>query len=36
MVNKLERFHLHNATRLDNQINDTDTVKYNVIFETII
>jgi hypothetical protein len=35
MINTLENFHIHNVTRLDNQINDKGTVKYNVIFETI-
>jgi len=36
MMNTLERFHIFNETRLDNQINDNYEVKYNVIFDTII
>ena len=27
---------MYNVTRLDNKINDNGTVKYNVIFDTII
>jgi len=34
--NTLEKFHMYNVTRLDNQINDKGTVKYNVIFITLI
>jgi hypothetical protein len=36
MMNTLERFHIHNEKRLDNQINDKCTVKYNPIFNTVI
>ena len=36
MMNTLERFHVYKLTRLDNQINDKSTVKYNAIFYTII
>jgi hypothetical protein len=36
MINTLERFRICNETRLDNQINDNYTVKYNAIFDTII
>jgi len=36
MMNTLERFHIYNITRLDNQINDKCTVAYNAIFDTII
>ena len=36
MMNTLERFHIYKETRLDNQINDKYTVKYNAIFETVI
>ena len=35
-MNTLERFHIYNQTRLDNQINDKCTVKHNPIFKTII
>jgi hypothetical protein len=35
-MNTLEKFHMYNATRLDNQINDKGTVKYNVILDTVI
>jgi len=31
MMNTLERFRIDNVTRLDNQINDKCTVKYNDI-----
>ena len=36
MVNTFEGFHIHSETKLDNQINDKCTIKYNVIFDTII
>jgi len=36
MMNTLERFHMYNGTRLDNQITDKCTVPYNAIFDTII
>jgi hypothetical protein len=36
MMNTLIRFHTYNIMRLDNQINDKGTVKYNVTFDTII
>lgn len=36
MMNTLERFHIYNETKLDNQINDKCTVKPNIIFDTII
>ena len=36
MMNTLERFHIYNVTKLDNQINDKGTLKYNVIFDIII
>ena len=36
MMNTLERFHIYNETKLDNQINDNSTVKQNIIFGTII
>ena len=35
MMNTLERFHIYNVIKLDNQINDKGTVKQNVIFDTI-
>jgi hypothetical protein len=31
----LERLHIYNITRLDNQTNDKCTAKYNAIFDTI-
>ena len=34
-MNTLEGFHIYNVTRLDNQINDKGTVKYNAIFDTV-
>jgi hypothetical protein len=36
MMNTLEGFRIYNVTRLDNQIDDKCTVKYNAIFDTII
>jgi hypothetical protein len=36
MKNSLEGFHIHNVTRLDNQMNDKCTVTNNAIFDTII
>ena len=36
MMNTLERFHIYNVTKLDNQINDKGTVKQNIIFDTVI
>jgi len=36
MTNTLVRFHTYKIMRLDNQINDKGTVKYNVIYDTII
>jgi hypothetical protein len=35
-MNTLEKFHVYNVTRLDSQINDKGTVKYSVIFDTLI
>jgi hypothetical protein len=36
MMNILEKFHIYNVTRLDNQVNEKDPVKHNVIFDHII
>ena len=36
MKNTLERFHIYNETKLDNQINDKGTVKQNIMFDTIV
>ena len=36
MMNNLERFHIYNETKLDNQINDKCAIKSNVIMYTII
>ena len=35
-MDTLEKFHICNVTRLDNQINDKGTVKCNVIFDALI
>ena len=35
-MNTLERFHIYNVTKFDNQINDKVTVKQNIIFNAII
>jgi hypothetical protein len=36
MMNTLERFHIYNVTRLENQINDKCRIKYSFIFDTRI
>jgi len=36
MINNLERFHIYDETKLDNRIEDKCTIKFNVIFDTII
>jgi hypothetical protein len=36
VMNTLEKFHKCNVTILDNQINEKDKVKHNVIFGTFI
>jgi len=36
MVNTLERFHIYNETKIDNQINDKCTVRPNIIFDMLI
>ena len=35
-MNKLEKFHIYNVTRLDSQISEKDTVKHKTIFDTLI
>jgi len=35
-MNTLERFRIYNVTRLDNQIDDKCTVKYNATFDTVV
>jgi hypothetical protein len=35
-MNTLERFHIYNEKRIDNPINNKCTVKYNLIFNTLI
>ena len=36
IMNTPDRFHMYNEATLDNQINDKCTVKYKVIFDTVI
>ena len=36
MINTLERFHIYNVTKLENQISDKVTAKQNVVFDTVI
>ena len=36
MMNTVLKFHIYNVTRLDNQINEKDTVEHNVIFDMLI
>jgi len=33
MMNTLKKFHIYNVKRLDNQVNEKDPVKHNVIFD---
>jgi len=35
-MNTPERFHIYNEAKLDNQSNDKCTVKYKVMFDTVI
>jgi hypothetical protein len=35
-MDTLDRLHIYNETRLDNQINDKYAIKNNAIFDTII
>ena len=35
MINTLKKFHTYNTTRLNNQVNEKDLVKHNVIFDLI-
>jgi len=35
LMDKVERFHIYKETRVNNQINDKNTAKQNIIFETI-
>jgi len=35
MMNTLEKFHIYSIMRLDNQVNEKDPVKHNVIFDLI-
>jgi hypothetical protein len=36
LLDTVERFYIYNETRKNNQINDKNTAKPNIIFETII
>jgi hypothetical protein len=33
MMNTLKKFHIYNVKRLDDQVNEKDPVKHNVIFD---
>ena len=35
-MDTLEKFHIYKETKLENQINDKNTVKQNVLFDKII
>jgi hypothetical protein len=35
LMDTMERFYIYKETRLNNQINDKNTVKPNIIFETV-
>jgi hypothetical protein len=36
MMDTMERFYIYEETKNNNQINDKNTVKPNIIFETIV
>ena len=36
MMDTLEKFHIYKETKLENQINDKNTVTQNILFDTII
>lgn len=36
MIDTLEKFHIHKETKPENQVNDKNTVKQNILFDTII
>ena len=36
MMNTLERFHIYNETKIDNQLNDKCRVRPDIIFDTLI
>ena len=36
MVDTLENFYIYKETRMDNRITDKDTMKQNILFDTII
>ena len=36
MMDILEKIHIHSETKLENQINDKNSVKQNVLFDKII
>jgi hypothetical protein len=36
VMNTLKKFHIYNVTRLDNQVNEKESVKHNVIFDHIV
>lgn len=35
-MNTLKKFHIYNITRLDNQVNEKDPIKHNVIFDLFV
>ena len=36
MMDTLEKFHIYKETKLDNQINDKNTITKNILFDMII
>ena len=36
MMDTLEKFHIYKETKLENQINDKNTIIHNILFDTII
>jgi len=36
MMDTLERFYISRETKINNQINDRQTIKPNILFETIV
>jgi ferritin-like metal-binding protein YciE len=36
LMDTIEKYHIHKATQLNNQINDKNTIKPNIIFDMIV
>ena len=36
MLNTLENFHIYKGTKMDNKINDKETVRQNILFDGVL